>query len=139
MAAIPSTSISHSGRQTGPCTIMHRQIRKSLAETSAHRQIIAAVAQIDDEMDQVGEVCFAVGEQRVDIFERAIELQLARRRDGRPSLAVDARGAGNEDVRAVAVGDAGRALEGDAVVLGRAEVVEIVEIGDCPCARPSTE
>ena len=33
-------------------------------------------------------------------------------------------------MRAIAVGDARRALEGDAVVLRRAEAVEIVEIGD---------
>ncbi len=81
-------------------------------------------------MHHVVEGPAARAQQRIDIGEGAVELahHVARMHD--LSRGVDAGGPGNEELGAVGVGDAGAAFEGDVIVLGQAQPIEIVEIGN---------
>ena len=81
-------------------------------------------------MHQVVEARPARAQQGLDVGDGVVELaqRVARMHDR--AGAVDARGSGNEQVGAVGVGDACAALERDVIVLGRAQPVEVVEIGN---------
>ncbi len=90
--------------------------------------VVGGVAKVDDVVHDVVEGHVGFGEEGFDVFPHAMGL-LAYVADVEDlALVVDAGGAGDEGVGAIAVFDADAAFEGDAVLVGGVEVGGGVEV-----------
>ena len=117
--------------RTADCALYNhrRDTWKALVQYARHSAVIRRVAQIDDEVLHVVQLRPARAKKRVDVDDGPIELlhHIADMQD--VAFVIDARRAGNEMMRAIRVGDARAALEGDVVVFRGAQHLEIVEEG----------